>query len=393
MKNIDFLHLKINMKSVNLVRREIVDVSTSTKKLNQLRLQLKSTIGEDVRLISIDEISKVIRSKKSLLKLLAIDKKSELCDIIGVIADEFEDPWAESNVNININGISRVIKLLGSGYQGQVYFIDGFGNYAYKKIFTKKMLIKEEGSSYTLSNDLVEIVALAMMRDFASGKIPNSFGLFIHEGVAYHMCNDGIVIITELEDDSLANMVLDQKFTAKELKVLVFQCCFVIISISKLKYTHNDTYLKNFFVRKLSNASRYNELSIGDARYWIVDLDQKRYEFINIGYVAKIADFGAMNKLSTYSDPVSFVGEQNNIGETRDLGIFLIDLYFGLKGIDEYNTMFIDLTDTIIDLTGLEPANWGRLVVNSKENPYPALTSNLLDSKFFNEIMKTFARD
>ena len=143
----------------------------------------------------------------------------------------------------------------------------------------------------------VEVLTASMMNELAHGD-GHSFSLFIPRFTAFYAC-PALHIVTEVIPNGTMRDTLNafrvtglQYDKVRELKVLMFQAIYTMISINKLGYVHQDSRPENFLVKNINDDEEYNGQNIGSASHWTLKMNDRSWKLPNVKKIAKLTDFG-----------------------------------------------------------------------------------------------------
>ncbi|MFS8158933.1 MAG: hypothetical protein ACMG6E_01730 [Candidatus Roizmanbacteria bacterium] len=233
---------------------------------------------------------------------------------------------------------SKDAKAIGSGMQGTVYHIPSWRtDVVVKSIIIDKMAFTNsdkfamfedpKDGTYHVDLGLLEILASALINDFISGTLKgpqsdifadedknqdtdsnkgkggglqtpsSSFLLFVPRFMGFFACPTMHIISERLPEGRLDEFLTKNQNTDMTLcKVLLFQTFYTILALNKLGYQHLDGSLKNFLLRQINPGETYQDQDISKAKHWRLVLDDETWSIQNLGWIAKITDFGFMIK-------------------------------------------------------------------------------------------------
>lgn len=224
----------------------------------------------------------------------------------------------------NVNGKHLVCKLvddsnnirLGEGKQGEVFIYEKWrSDVAIKRIPNVFPYIKK-GDYYfetdyigkngeRRTDDMLEVFSSAVINSLAIGKSPFGHSINIPRFESFFTCHDtmddaiDVYIVEELLDETFQaweRMHTDKNFDLT-FKTILWQCLYTLVMLNKMGWSHADARHENFMIKKVEPGYYANNVDIGSAAEWTFRLDDKEWKLKNLGYIAKITDFGFMQHL------------------------------------------------------------------------------------------------
>jgi hypothetical protein len=238
-----------------------------------------------------NDIHVAVRNKQRLegpLGLTLMNKDKEICTII-----------------------SKQKKILGKGVQGTVYHLPEWRSDVVikaMKLEVQDRLEEKIGAKGERStDDILEVLSSAVLNDLTTGQsrfgqsvhIPR-FELFFscqHEGDSY------MYLVEELLDRDFKSWSTDKTLNPAPyaaFKCMLWQCLHTLIFLNRMGWSHGDASHRNFMVQKVGNPYYFRNVNIGGAKEWTYKLDGQTWKVKNLGWLAKICDFGFMQH---FQDP------------------------------------------------------------------------------------------
>jgi serine/threonine protein kinase len=149
-----------------------------------------------------------------------------------------------------------------------------------------------------------------------------------------------VYLVEELLDEPLSSWCINKTsnpapYTA--FKSIVWQCLYTLTFLNRMGWSHGDASHNNFMIKKVGNPYYFRNVNVGAASEWTYKLDGRTWKLKNLGWLAKISDFGFMQHLK---DPrITWLNntwlESHRIPTTRiapgaDIGYFLLYLGFSI---------------------------------------------------------------
>lgn len=205
---------------------------------------------------------------------------------------------------------SRTDRKLGAGIQGAVYSLKEWkSDVVIKRVKTRiqyrpnpvPIFSDPVNGNYSQPLDVIEILASSVLGEIANGQHENFFSLHFPRYSGYFICpsikyatEDQVaviyLIIEKLEPRTLIKY-LDSNISDVELKTVVWQSIFAIITMNRAGWSHQDSSDKNFLLRNVEDIE-WRGVSTKDVDYFSYELDGKEFKVKKTKYIPVLTDFG-----------------------------------------------------------------------------------------------------
>jgi serine/threonine protein kinase len=209
---------------------------------------------------------------------------------------------------------------------------------------------------------MLEVLSSAALNSLAIGQSPFGHSINIPRFDSFFTCHDDmedvidVYIVEELLDATFKGWEISHRGEGYDaiFKTMLWQCLYTLVMLGKMGWSHGDASFGNFMVKKVKPGYHVNNVDVGSATDWTFRLDGQEWKLKNLGYIAKITDFGFMQH---FKDPkIKFFKNSwfeshriptDEVAAGADIGYFMISIgwAFALKSRRRMESMKVLFQD------------------------------------------------